>query len=147
MPNIDNYGWLFFAALSAVFASLTAIFGKIGIEGVPSNYGVLVRILVILPFIGGLVLAAGDWRNPASLSQRTLLFLVLSGLATGLSWLCYYKALQVGQASQVAPVDKLSVILTMLFGVLVLREELGWKQWLGGALILAGVLLVAMPRK
>jgi bacterial/archaeal transporter family protein len=137
--------WLAFALLSAVFAALTNIFGKIGVENVNSNMATWVRIIVIFVVTSGIVLARGEWMSPAGMPRRTILFLVLSGIATGLSWLCGYRALQLGQAAQVSPVDKLSVLLVMILGVLFLGEQLNWKQWLGGALIFAGIVLVAMP--
>jgi len=137
--------WLVFALLAAVFAAMTNIFGKIGIADIPSNFATLLRIVVIFAFTIIVVFARGEWSNPALLPGRTLLFLGLSGLATGLSWLCGFRALQLGQASQVGPVDKLSVILVMIAGVLFLGEQLNWRQWLGGALILCGVVLVAVP--
>ncbi|HYF48436.1 MAG TPA: EamA family transporter [Planctomycetota bacterium] len=139
--------WLVFALLAAVFAALTNIFGKIGVADIPSNFATLIRIVVIFAFTTVVVFARGEWSNPVALPSRTLLFLVLSGLATGLSWLCGFRALQLGQASQVGPVDKLSVVLVMIAGVLFLGEQLNWKQWLGGVLILCGVLLVASPSK
>jgi bacterial/archaeal transporter family protein len=139
--------WLTFALLAAAFAALTNIFGKIGVADIPSNLATLIRIVVIFIFTTVLVFARGEWSSPLSLPGKTLLFLILSGLATGLSWLCGFRALQLGQASQVGPVDKLSVILVMIAGVLFLGETLNWKQWIGGGLILCGVLLVASPDK
>jgi bacterial/archaeal transporter family protein len=137
--------WLIFALLAAVFAALTNIFGKVGVADIPSNMATWVRIIVIFVVTSAIVAARNEWVSPLLMSRRTLLFLVLSGIATGLSWLCGYRALQLGQASQVAPVDKLSVVLVMLLGVIFLGEHLTWKQWLGGVLILAGVILVALP--
>ncbi|WP_062017609.1 EamA family transporter [Aureimonas sp. AU4] len=136
-------GWLGWALLSASFAALTAIFGKLGVAGIPSDYATFLRTIVILAFAGAIVAATGQWRPPGSLPGRTLLFLGLSGLATGASWLCYYRALQIGQAAQVAPVDKLSVVLVALFGVLFLSERLSAANWAGVALIAAGAVLVA----
>lgn len=135
--------WLGWALLSASFAALTAIFGKLGVAGIPSDYATFLRTIVILAFAGAIVAVTGQWRSPAALPGRTLLFLVLSGLATGASWLCYYRALQLGQAAQVAPVDKLSVVLVAVFGVLFLREQLSAPNWAGVALIAAGAVLVA----
>jgi transporter family protein len=131
--------------LSAVFAALTNICAKVGVADIPSNLATLIRVVVILGVTTLLVIARGEWTNPADLPRRTILFLVLSGIATGASWLAYFKALQLGQASQVGPVDKLSVVLIMIAAVLFLGETLNWRQWLGSALILAGVILVAMP--
>jgi bacterial/archaeal transporter family protein len=136
-------GWLGWALLSASFAALTAIFGKLGVAGVPSDYATFLRTAVILVFAGAIVAATGQWRSPGSLPGRTLLFLLLSGLATGASWLCYYRALQIGQAAQVAPVDKLSVVLVAVFGVLFLSERLSAANWAGILLIAAGAVLVA----
>jgi bacterial/archaeal transporter family protein len=136
-------GWLGWALLSASFAALTAIFGKLGVAGVPSDYATFLRTAVILVFAGAIVAATGQWRPPGSLPGRTLLFLLLSGLATGASWLCYYRALQIGQAAQVAPVDKLSVVLVAVFGVLFLSERLSAANWAGILLIAAGAVLVA----
>ncbi|WP_274532608.1 MULTISPECIES: EamA family transporter [unclassified Aureimonas] len=135
--------WLGWALGSAGFAAMTAIFGKIGVAGVPSDYATFLRTIVILAFAGAIVAATGQWRPPADLPGRTLLFLALSGLATGASWLCYYRALQLGQAAKVAPVDKLSVVLVAVFGVVFLSEKLTAANWAGVALITAGAVLVA----
>lgn len=140
---MSGVGWLGWALGSAVFAALTAIFGKIGVTGVPSDYATFLRTIVILAFAGAIVAATGQWRPPTELPGRTLLFLALSGLATGASWLCYYRALQLGQAAQVAPVDKLSVVLVAVFGVAFLSEKLSPANWAGVALIAAGAVLVA----
>ncbi len=139
--------WLFFALLSAVFAALTNVFGKIGVRDIPSNLATWVRIIVIFIVTSGLVWMRDEWRNPLELPKQTLLFLVLSGVATGLSWLCMYQALKLGPASQVGPVDKLSVVLLMVLSVLFLGEKLAGIQWLGGLLIVAGVILVAQNAK
>jgi len=142
-----SWGWSVFALLSAVFAALTNIFAKVGVEGIPSNMAMLVRVAVVFVVLIPIVLWRGEWINPAGMSNRTLLFLVLSGLATGASWLCYFRALQLGDASRVAPLDKLSVPLVMIFAFFFLKEAIDWKQWLGGALILAGALLMLQPAK
>lgn len=144
-PQPQSTTWLWFALGSAGFAALTNIFGKIGVAEIPSNLATWVRVIVIFVVTSLLVWGRGEWSNPLELPRRTMLFLVLSGVATGLSWLCGYRALQLGPASLVSPVDKLSVILVMIFGVLFLGEVLSARQWLGGGLILAGVLLVAAP--
>ncbi|ALN71658.1 EamA family transporter [Aureimonas sp. AU20] len=136
-------GWLGWALASAAFAALTAIFGKIGVTGVQSDYATFLRTLVILALIAGIVTVGGHWRSPAGLPGRSLAFLVLSGLATGASWLCYYRALQLGQAAEVAPIDKLSVVLVALFGTLFLSERLSLTGWAGIALIATGTVLVA----
>ena len=140
-------GWFGFAILAAVFAALTNIFGKIGVADISSNMATLVRIVVILMITLAIVFVRGEWTNPTELPSRSLLFLVLSGCATGLSWLCGYYALKIGQASLVGPVDKLSVILVMILGTTILGEKLTARQWLGGVAILLGVILVAWPVK
>lgn len=135
--------WQFWALLSAAFAALTAIFAKVGVENINSDLATLIRTIVILALIAMIVLATGEFRNPSSIPSRTYLFLILSGLATGASWLCYFRALKLGQAGQVAPIDKLSVVLVAIFGVLFLGEKLSVLNWLGVALIGAGAILVA----
>ena len=145
LKQFNAMGWLGFALLSAVFAALTNIFGKIGVADVPSNMATLLRVVVIFFVTLGIVFLRGEWRSPSEMPVRTVVFLVLSGIATGLSWLCYYRALQIGQAAQVGPVDKLSVMLVMIMGVAFLGEKLSARQWLGGAAILIGVILVAVP--
>jgi transporter family protein len=136
--------WLFWALASAAFAALTAIFGKIGVANINSDLATLIRTVVILATLAGIVTATDQWQAPASISSRTFLFLALSGLATGASWLCYFRALKLGDAARVAPIDKLSVVLVALFGVLFLGERLSGVNWLGVALIAAGALLVAL---
>jgi transporter family protein len=137
--------WQAWALLSATFAALTAIFAKVGVQNVDSDFATLVRTLVILTVVTGIVVFGGHWRSPASVPPRTYVFLVMSGIATGLSWLCYFRALQLGEASRVAPIDKLSVVLVALFGFAFLGEHLSAKGWLGVALIAGGALLVALP--
>jgi bacterial/archaeal transporter family protein len=136
--------WLPWALASAVFAALTAIFGKIGVANINADLATLVRTVVILATLATIVGATGQWQAPASISGRTWLFLVLSGLATGASWLCYFRALKLGDAGRVAPIDKLSVVLVALFGVVFLGERLSGLNWLGVALIAVGALLVAL---
>lgn len=136
--------WLFWALLSAAFAALTAIFAKVGIENVNSDYATFVRTIVILVAAGGIVVFTGHWMSPTEVSGRTWLFLILSGLATGLSWICYFRALKIGQAAQVAPIDKLSVVLVAVFAAVFLGERLALLNWLGVALITAGAILVAV---
>src|SRR5882672_2694216 len=138
--------WFFWALLSAVFAALTAIFAKVGLEGVDSDLATLVRTAVIFVVLAGFVWFAGKWRNPSELSSRTWLFLVLSGLATGASWVCYFRALKIGEASKVAPIDKFSVVLVALFAVAFLGERPAAKDWLGIALVAAGVVVLALKR-
>ncbi len=136
-------GWQIWAFGSAVFAALTAILGKVGVAGVNSNLATLLRTIVILAFIGAIVAARGEWQSPAALPRRCLVFLVLSAIATGLSWLCYYRALQLGPASRVAPVDKLGVALAIVFAVIFLHERLSWQAACGGGLVVAGALILA----
>jgi transporter family protein len=135
--------WQFWALLSAGFAALTAIFGKIGVENIDSNFATLIRTCVILMVAVLFVVTLRSAQPLSSIAPRTWLFLVLSGLATGASWLCYYRALQLGPAARVAPVDKLSVVLVALLGVALLGENLAPKSWLGIALIAGGAMLVA----
>lgn len=133
--------WWMFALLSAGFAAATAILAKIGIEGVPSNLATAIRTVVILVFAWAITFARGEHHAVTTLSKKTLVFLVLSGIATGLSWLAYFRALQMAPASRVAPVDKLSIALTVLMAWLVLGETITWRVALGAALIVVGVLL------
>jgi len=135
--------WQLWAVLSAVFAALTAIFAKIGVENINSDFATFIRTVVILITLGFIIAATGQFQAPGSVSGRTYLFLVLSGLATGGSWICYFRALKIGQAAQVAPIDKLSVVLVAIFGVIFLGERLTVPNWLGVALIAAGAVLVA----
>lgn len=135
--------WQFWAVLSAVFAALTAIFAKVGVSDVSSDYATLVRTAVIL-FVAALVVRlTGAWQPPSTVPLRTWTFLVLSGLATGASWLCYFRALKLGEASRVAPIDKLSVVLVAVFAALFLGERPSAVNWLGITLIAAGAVLVA----
>lgn len=134
--------WIWFALGSAGFAGLTAILGKIGVTGLNSNFATFFRTVVVLAVTAAIVTWRGEWKLPEPLAARPLLFLALSGVATGLSWLCYYRALQLAPASLVAPVDKLSVVFAMSLGVLVLGEPFGWRLAAGGALIVAGVLVM-----
>ena len=138
--------WFLWASLAAVFAAMTAIFAKLGLVGVDSDYATLIRTVMILAVLGAFVAATGKWTNPATLSLRVWLFLGLSALATGASWVCYFRALQVGDASQVAAVDKASVLLVAVFAVLLLGERPSLKDWLGIALVAAGVLVLAWRR-
>lgn len=138
--------WLPWALLSAVFAALTAIFAKLGLQGIDSDLAMLLRTVIIVVVLAMFVSATGKWSNPLQLPATTLGWLALSALATGASWLCYFRALQRGPASQVAPVDKLSVVLVALFAVAFLHERLAWREWLGVAMIAGGVLLMAIKR-
>lgn len=134
--------WIPYALLSAVFAALTAIFAKVGIKGVDSDLATAIRTVVILLLAWGIALARGATAGLPALAGRTWLFLVLSGLATGASWLCYFRALQLGPVSKVAPVDKLSVALSLLLAAVFLGETLNLKGALGAGLILAGTLVL-----
>lgn len=143
---LSAHSWFYWALLSAVFAAMTAIFAKIGLEGVDSDYATLIRTVVILLVLSGFVYYAGKWSDPFSLSPRTWLFLSLSGLATGASWVCYFRALQAGEASKVAPVDKFSVVLVALFAVIFLNERPGLREWIGILLVGAGVVVLSLRR-
>ncbi|GLS43931.1 EamA family transporter [Methylobacterium brachythecii] len=135
--------WRFWALLSAGFAALTAILAKVGVTGVESDVATFVRTVVILFLTGAIVIAAGQTHALGQIPGRSALFLVLSGLATGASWLCYFRALSLGDAARVAPIDKLSVVLVAIFGVVILGERLSGVNWLGVVLIAAGATLVA----
>ena len=136
--------WLVYAFLSAVFAALTSILAKIGIEGVSSNLATAIRTMVVVVLAWGMVFLTGGQDGIWSIGKRSWIFLVLSGLATGASWLCYYKALQIGDASKVAPVDKFSLVLTVVLAVIFLQETLTWKIALGSLIITAGTLLMIL---
>ena len=135
--------WLLFALGSAFFAGLTAILGKVGVAGMNSNLATLIRTVVILAVTAGIVSLRREWIAPQGLEAKPVIFLVLSGIATGLSWLCYYRALQLAPASVVAPIDKLSVAFAIALGILVLGEPFTWRIALGGALVVAGALVIA----
>ncbi|GAA5541044.1 MULTISPECIES: EamA family transporter [Brucella/Ochrobactrum group] len=136
--------WQFWALMSAVFAALTAIFAKVGIQGINSDFATLVRTFVIIGALCLFLTITGQWQRPGEISARSWLFLVLSGLATGASWLAYFRALQIGDAARVAPVDKLSVVLVALFGAVFLGERMSTINWFGIVLIGCGVVLVAL---
>ena len=138
--------WFYWALLSAVFASLTAIFAKIGLEGVDSDFATLIRTIIILFAITAFVYYTDKWSDPFTLKPKTWTFLTLSGLATGASWLCYFRALKIGDAAKVAPVDKLSVVLVALFAVMFLGERPAVKDWLGIFLIAGGVILLGLKK-
>ena len=135
--------WPFWAVLSAVFAALTAIFGKIGVENINSDFATLIRTVIILVVLAAFVTAMQAWQPLEAVPRRTWLFLMLSGLATGASWVCYYRALKAGPASGVAPIDKMSVVLVALFAALFLGERLLIHNWIGIGLIALGAILVA----
>jgi len=139
-----NFSWLPWALLSAAFAALTAIFGKVGVANIGSYLATLIRTVVILGTLAAIVAVTGQWQAPGTIPGKTWLFLVLSGLATGASWLCYFRALKLGDAARVAPIDKLSVVLVALFGVVFLGERLSGVNWAGVALIGVGAVLVAV---
>ena len=139
-----NMDWRLFAIGSAFFAALTAIFGKVGVAEINSDLATFLRTIVILLVTALLVSARHEWQSPGSMSRKGVVFLVLSGIATGMSWLCYYRALQTGPASRVAPIDKLSVIFVVLFAVSFLGERLTWKLGIGGALLTLGAVLMAL---
>src|ERR1700709_1892061 len=134
--------WWIYALLSALFASLTAIFAKIGIKNVNSDLATAIRTIIIVIVAWGIVFAKGEEKGIPALSKHNLIFLCISGVATGLSWIFYFKALQIGKVSQVAPVDKLSVALTILLSVIFLGEVLSWKTALGALLIIGGTIVL-----
>ena len=135
--------WEIWAVLSAVFAALTAIFAKVGVEGINSDLATLIRTAIVLVTLSLILFATGQLTSPGPVSPKSWLFLVLSALGTGASWLCYFRALKLGPATLVAPIDKLSVVLVAIFGVVFLGEKLSGPNWLGVALIGAGAILVA----
>ena len=145
MTTTSN-SWFFWAALSACFAALTAIFAKVGIQGIDSDFATLIRTVVIVLLLATFVGVAGKWSDPRTLSPKTLLFLSLSALATGASWVCYFRALQIGDASQVAPVDKFSLVLVAVFAFAFLGERPSQREWLGIGLVASGVLILAIKR-
>ena len=136
--------WLIWSLLSAFFAAATAILAKLGVEGIDANLAAAIRTSVVVAFTWFIAYAARQPETFQVLSKRTWIFLVLSGFATGLSWLCYFRALQVGPASRVAPIDKLSVALVIVFGALFLGERLSWGKAIGGALMVAGAVAIAL---
>jgi transporter family protein len=135
--------WFTWSLLSAFFAGATAVLAKVGVKDINSNLATAIRTVVILIFAWGIAIFTNT-QPLSSIGRRTWIFLVLSGLATGLSWLCYFRALQLGEASRVAPVDKLSVIVAIVLAVVFLHEQLTWHQWLGGGLICSGAVVLAM---
>ena len=144
--SIPSGNWFTWALLSAVFAAMTAIFAKLGIQGVDSDYATLIRTTIVIVVLAAFVVVAGKWSDPRALSSRTWLFLTLSGLATGASWVCYFRALKVGDASKVAPVDKLSLVLVAIFAFAFLGERPSLREWSGIALVAIGVLVLAIKR-
>ena len=142
----NDANWFYWAVLSASFAALTAIFAKIGIQGVDSDLATLIRTWIILVVLTAFVFFAGKWSSPFQLSPKTWTFLVLSGLATGASWVCYFRALKIGDVSKVAPVDKLSLVLVAIFAVLFLGERPALREWVGIGMVAAGVLVLSFKR-
>ena len=138
--------WLPWALGSAVFAALTAILAKIGLDGIDSDLATLFRTVVIVAVLGAFVAATGKWRDPFTLPPKAITFLTLSALATGASWVCYYRALKIGEASRVAPVDKLSVVLVAVLAVVFLGERPSIREWAGIGLVTAGVLVLSLKR-
>jgi len=138
--------WFYWAIMSAVFAALTAIFAKIGIQGVNSDFATLIRTFIISVVLVFFVWFTGRWSNPLQLASKTWIFLGLSALATGASWICYFRALQIGDASKVAPVDKLSLVLVAIFAFTFLGERPAPREWLGIAMVAGGVILLAIKR-
>ncbi|WP_429168405.1 EamA family transporter [Aeromonas rivipollensis] len=143
---VTSTEWFYWALLSAVFAAMTAIFAKVGVQGVDSDLATLIRTGIIIVVLSAFIAYTGKWVNPLELSLKTWLFLGLSGLATGASWVCYFRALKIGDASQVAPVDKLSLVLVAVFAFTFLGERPSPREWLGIGLVAVGVLLLAFKR-
>ncbi len=139
-----NLDWRYFAFGSAFFAALTAIFGKIAVSDINSNLATFIRTIVIALMTVLIISVRGEWRLESSPASRSIMFLILSGIATGLSWLCYYRALQMAPASRVAPIDKMSVVLVIIFAALFLSEPLTWKVIVGGAFIALGSIILAL---
>ncbi len=138
--------WFYWALSGAVFAALTAVFAKIGIRGIDSDYATLIRTVIIFIVLTGFVWFKGKLSNPLELAPKTWLFLGLSGLATGASWVCYFRALQIGEASKVAPVDKLSLVFVAVFAFAFLEERPSLQEWVGIAMVAGGVLVLALKR-
>ena len=134
--------WQIYALGSAFFAGMTVLFGKIGVMSINSNLATLIRTIVIMVMIAAIVYGRNEWQGPQTIAAKTWIFLVLSGIATGLSWLCYYRAIQLGPISKVAPVDKLSVALAILFGVIFLGEKITWQVFFGSSLVILGTIII-----
>lgn len=143
---LSTANWFFWALMSAVFAALTAIFAKIGVEAVDADLATLIRTIVIVGLLGLFVWMTDKWSNPLVLPGRTLVFLVFSALAAAASWVCYFRALKLGDVAQVAPVDKLSLVLVAVFAFIFLGERPAGREWLGIVLVVAGVVLMALRR-
>lgn len=143
---MSSAGWFYWAALAAVFAALTAIFAKIGIQDIDPDLATLIRTAIIIVVLAAFVWYVGKWRNPLALPAKTWLFLGLSALAAGASWVCYFRALKTGEASKVAAIDKASLVLVAIFALAFLGERPSLRDWSGIALVAGGVLLLAMKR-
>ncbi len=143
---VETQGWLYWAFLSAIFAALTAIFAKVGLDGIDSDYATLIRTLVIVIVLAIFVFFAGKFSNPLSLSYKSVVYLGLSGLATGASWVCYFRALKLGPASKVAPVDKLSIVLVAVLAFIFLKERPSIREWSGILLIATGVIILSFKK-
>jgi transporter family protein len=143
MSNASG-GWFFWAALSACFAALTAIFAKVGVQDVDPDFATLFRTILIVVLLGLFVWSTGKWVDLRTLSSKTLVFLTLSAIATGASWVCYFRALKLGDASKVAPVDKFSLVLVAVFAFAFLGERPSLAEWSGIALVVAGVVILAL---
>ena len=143
MPQLVQ-SWQFWAIIAAIFAALTAIFAKLGVQDIDSDYATFIRTLVVIALLAAILTIGDKWRNPTEIPGRAWLFLVLSGLATGASWFAYFRALKLGDAARVAPLDKLSIVLVAIFGVIFLGERLSAVNWLGVVLIACGALLLAV---
>lgn len=140
----QSSSWLWFALGSAFFAGLTAILGKLGVAGLNSNLATFIRTIVVLIVAAAIITWRKEWQMPQHIATKPLIFLILSGIATGLSWLLYYRALQIAPASWVAPIDKLSVVIAIILGIVVLGEAISWQLIIGAGLIVAGVLVLAL---
>ncbi|MGG5461308.1 EamA family transporter [Clostridium sp. B9] len=136
--------WIIYAALSAVFAALTSIFAKMGIDGISSNLATAIRTIVVLILAWGIVFATGSYKGIKNISNYSMIFLVLSGLATGLSWIFYYKAIQIGQVTKVIAIDKLSIVITVILAFFILSEEITLKSFIGAFLIFIGSIVMAL---
>jgi transporter family protein len=134
--------WKIFAVLSAFFAGLTAVLAKVGVKNISSNLATFIRTIVIIVFLGAIVFIRREWKSPLLIDKHSLIFLIISGITTGLSWLCYFRALQSGPASLVVPIDKLSLVFAVILSLLFLGERLVGYQWLGICLITSGVLVI-----
>jgi transporter family protein len=143
---VETQGWFYWAFLSAIFAALTAIFAKVGLDGIDSDYATLIRTLVIVIVLAIFVFFAGKFSNPLSLSYKSVVYLGLSGLATGASWVCYFRALKLGPASKVAPVDKLSIVLVAVLAFIFLKERPSIREWSGILLIATGVIILSFKK-